>query len=158
MCATVYSTHMFVCQWQLKCMPVGRFSSMCLSICLRLCSTTDLLLFTAAAGLSWIVLETVCKRTGWVVGSGERERTWGVRTTPFITDPSREADRFINIPHKEHRQWPAPIGCICLVKIILISFASFPVTQKYSIDVIVVIMIELAGLKLLNTLNHLIRT
>lgn len=66
--------------------------SVCLSFVVKW-TTTDVLLFTAAAGLSWIVLETVCYHTGWVVGSGERRmeggREGGVResqTIPLNTD------------------------------------------------------------------------
>lgn len=56
-------------------MVIHLFSFSCPSVCLSFVErwTTDLPLFSAAVGLAWIILETVCWSTGWVVRSGERE-------------------------------------------------------------------------------------
>ena len=80
-----------------------------LSVCLSFVErwTTDLLLLAAAAGLAWNVLETVCWSTGWVVGSGERERgreTERSKQSPLTPtlrtaeQRARQASRLINIP------------------------------------------------------------
>lgn len=60
-------------------------------------------------GLAWIILETVYWSTGWVVGSGERERE--VQTIPFNTDTqaraehrARQSCRLINIPQVQSTQ------------------------------------------------------
>lgn len=73
--------------------------------------TTDLLLFTAAVGLTWIVLETVCWSTSWVRWETERGRDWEVQTVPFNTDTraqaekrGRQAGRVIKIPQLQSAQ------------------------------------------------------
>lgn len=82
------------------------FSSTCPSVCLLplFCGerTTDLPLFMAAVGLTWIVLETVCWGIGQTVWSGEKERKMERgrcnTDTQAGVERERQTDGLINIP------------------------------------------------------------
>lgn len=90
-----------VWQWQ-----DTAFSSTCPSVCLLplFCGewTTDLPLFMAAVGLTWIVLETVRWGIGQTVWSGEKERKMERgrcnTDTQARVEKERQTDGLINIP------------------------------------------------------------